>query len=57
VIGRAARQARRAPAPPPGHPGLARRVLALVAARGRAVPGQPQLLPPCLSPASCASCG
>lgn len=59
AIADAARRARRAPAPRPAHPAarLARRVLALAAAGGRAVPGQPQPLPACAAAAPCPSCG
>jgi hypothetical protein len=59
AIARAARRARLAPAPPPAYPaaGLTRRVLSLLAARGRAVQGRTQPLPACLPPASCATRG
>lgn len=59
AIAHAARRARPALAPPPAHPaaGLVRRVLAVLAGRGRAVQRQPQPLPACPPPAPCASCG
>lgn len=59
VVAHAARRARPALAPPPAHPaaGLARRVLALLADRGRAVQQRrPQPLPACPPSTPCATC-
>jgi hypothetical protein len=58
AIACAARRARLALAPPPAYPaaGLARRVLGLIAARGRAVRGQTRPLPARPASAPCVGC-